>query len=407
MKKRLEPTVENSLRLFSKRLAEFKGESRRGYRKAYSSLQVYLISNYMMGEILNRGMIENWVFDNLMHGLSKNTVGFYLDKVSSLYSSVAHKFNTGKLQLFKDVKIKLKHDAVPTDLSDRISRVVDGMRKKCRRMRVSGKNSLLIDAVRKYGSEEECSICNETQSAVAVIWSCLALGGGVRPDLVKGMLRDVDRNLNILDFCEAAQVDDKERERICKLVADTLYGEEIQWFAMRLRPGVKYDDLISRFASLNGEVSLPELFYPSEEIARRVGRKVVWKGRPVIRDVVFFRHRKSEIYPLFTRIYDLAWCYRQPGNTPGNYASIPAKAMDNFMKAIGLLHSGFDVAPQGEMILSPGDEVIIIDGNSEERARILRKATPDEDGNKIYRVTLLDRNSRWDIGVDARLIRKP
>ena len=110
---------------------------------------------------------------------------------------------------------------------------------------------------------------------------------------------------------------------------------------------------------------------------------------------------------LFTNLYDLAWCYRNPGGNPGSYASIPDKAMEDFKKAIGFLNPDMEITPSGELSLKPGDEIIFINShNMEEHARILKKPTLDEFGHKIYRVTLLNSNGRWDIGVDARLIRK-
>ena len=153
---------------------------------------------------------------------------------------------------------------------------------------------------------------------------------------------------------------------------------------------------------------MPELFYPCEEIANRVGHKVLWKEKPIIRDVVFFKKRKSEIYEMFTKLYDLAWCYRKPGGGIGNYATIPAKAMEDFKRALGMLTPDLEITPAGEMHHKPGDIVVFVNGNNiEEYGRILKKPSIDTDGNKIYRVTLLNSNGHWDIGVDARLLRKP
>lgn len=403
MRKTIEPTLDNVLSLFSKRLGDFELGSRRSYRKAYSSLQVYLIANYPMDTRLEPAVVENWVIDNLIHGLTIKTVTFYLDKISGLYSGVAHKFIGGKESLFKDVKKKLKILPSCLFLSEKIRKCVAKMRNLSRLWREEGKKSALLDRFIDFLHGEG----EEPTESLRYIWGCMALAAGIRPDVVKGVVRKLPRKLSILNFSETATIDDECRQKVMAAVERSLYGEDLQWFAMRLRPGVKYDDLIGRFGMLNGEVKMPELFYPCAEIAKKIGRKVIWEGKPVIRDVVFFKTRKSEIYPLFTKLYDLAWCYRRPG-APGNYAPIPDKAMENFKKAIGILSSDFELAPAGGFDFKPGDEVVVLTEKFiEERGRILKKPSIDEDGNKIFRVTLLDRNSHWDIGVDARLIRKP
>ncbi|MCH5224965.1 MAG: hypothetical protein J1D77_03155 [Muribaculaceae bacterium] len=401
MKKTLEPTLENLLSLFSKRLGEFKGESLRGYRKAYSSFQVYLISNYPLSHKIDENVVENWVCDNIIHGLKSTTLNFYLDKVAALYSGVGHRFAGGKFPIFKNVKKRLKELNLRDGYAQLINGSIERSRKSIQDSDISDDMAWTPDEFLKYIDKGGSS------ADQAYIWGCIALGGGVRPDIVKAILGEVPEQLNFLGLCGAASIDEDERKEVAKIITKSLFGEESQWFALRLRPGVKYEDLILRFTRLNYQIKMPELFYPCEEIARRIGRKVVWKGRPVIRDVVFFKNRRSEIYPMLTRIYDLAWCYRSPGNKPGNYSAIPARAMEDFREAIGILGPEFEVAPTGELNFNPGDEVVVVNGrDSGERGRILKKPTIDEDGNKIYRVVLLDRNTRWEIGVDARLLKK-
>ena len=224
---------------------------------------------------------------------------------------------------------------------------------------------------------------------------------------MKAIIGESPRHFRMLDLCESCELDDKEKEVIREKVNKYLNDETEGWFAMRLRPRVKYQDVVDRFALINNEFQMPELFYPCEEITRRIGRKIVWEGKPVIRDIVFFKEKKSKIYPLFTKLYDLAWCYRSPGGTPGNYAMIPEKAMENFKESIGFLTEDFEIAPAGEMELKPGDEVVILDAQYQDRhGLILKNAQLDENGNKIYRVSLIDSNGHWDIGIDARLLKK-
>lgn len=357
-KTKIAPTLENVLLLFSKRLGDFSGESRRSYQKAYSSFQLYVISHYPLSSPFESSVIENWLIDNLLQRLSRKTVAFYLDKLSSLYTKIGYKLEGGPLPIFKEIKKKLRD----------------------------------LPALNPV---------NENT------WAMKALKAGIPAEKVRGVLKDQNSGMQVLELCDRADVSESEKEEILKIVEKSLQGEESQWFAMRLRPKVNFDLLMNRFGKIQNETRIPELFYPSEEIARMVGRKIVWKGKPVIRDVVFFKTKKSEIYHLFTKIYDLAWCYRNPGGGFGNYAVIPSKAMDDFKNALGILSPDFEVLPAGEMKLKRGDEVIIVNGEyAQERAKILKESPESNDGNKIFRVTLLNSNGHWDIGIDARLLKK-
>ena len=404
MRRKLEiASLGNVLRLFSGRLKEFTGESRRSYQKAYSSFQIYLVGNYSMNVVLENSVIENWVVSNILQGLTRKTISFYLDKISSLYSAIGHKLIGGKGNLFKEVKKKFKDLHWDIDYSKVIKKITSKVRFFNNRCLHQNKDCLIIEKITSF---PEVSPLKE-KSSIKYIWGCIALYSGVHPDIVKGIIGKGADILKLLDFCTDREVSLIERKQASKSVEESLKGEELQWFAMRLRPRAKFERLIERFSEISDEIKLPELFYPSEEIVKRVGHKVVWKGKPIIHDVVFFKSHKSDIYPLFTKIYDIAWCYRTPGGGTGSYAAIPGKAMENFKKSIGLLSADFELAPAGEMGLKPGDKVVIIDGDyTNELAEVLKKPYENEHGNKIYRVTLLNSNGHWDIGIDARLLKK-
>lgn len=401
MKKKLETaTIGNVLRLFSKKLEDYKGESKRSYQKAFSSLQLYTIGNYSMSANFESGVVENWVIDNIIQGLTKKTVSFYLEKISSLYSGIAHRLIGGRESLFKNIKKKLK-EIPATNYSVSINRIVSGIQFMAKE-NSSPRVKRIIEALENFSCTS-----GDVKDSFKNIWGSMALKAGVLPDIVKGVLGSVPKQLEFLNICEPAQISVETCEKANSLVKESLKGEEPQWFAMRLRPKIKFERILERFSLLSDSVKLPELFYPCEEIAKKINRKLVWSGKPVIRDVVFFRTHKNEIYPLFTKLYDLAWCYRTPGGAPGSYAPIPSKAMEDFKKALGFLSPDFEVMPAGEMELKPGDKVIIVNGEyALETAEILKKPIETENGNKIYRVTLLNQNGHWDIGIDARLLKK-
>lgn len=402
-RKKIEPpTLDNLLRLFSRRLDEFSGESKRSYQKAFSSFQVYLISNYSLEDTFDKNVIANWLIYLIISGLSPKTVVFYLEKIAGLYSGVAKYLEGGKQSWFKEIKKELKDFDDFNFSPEFIKRISSRLKLLYQFTRISRADSALIDAV----TDMPVNPGPEVKNSIRSFWGALALHIGIRADMVLGFFGSAPPNLGILSLAAPKELDPEERHSMVRRVALSFRGEQPSWFAMRLRPKVKYETLIQRFATLSGEVPMPELFYPCEEITKKIRRKLVWEGKPVIRDIVFFKIRKSEIYPLFTRIYDLAWCYRNPGGQPGNYASIPPKAMDSFREAIGFLTPDFEVAPSGEMALLPGDKVVILDGDYAMKKATVLKAAEEDDGTKIFRVSLLHNNGHWDIGIDARLLKK-
>lgn len=395
-KKKLEaPTLDNIQKLFSKRLNDFKGESRRSYQKAFSSFQIFLITHYPPSAILDKSMIKNWIIHILSRGLTHKTVTFYLEKIASLYSSIGCNLEGGISPVFKEVKHELKSLNPDVHYACVINTLVETINEDDKKALLESMQSDKAHNALKKDNALKCK------------WIALALKAGLRADQIMSVMNEPPESLEHLTLASQKELTDEERQEVFKTVENYIYGEPMQWFAMRLRPKAKFDQILERFSHLSTSVKIPEIFYPSEEIAKRVGRKVMWKDKPVIHDIVFFRKRKSEIYSLFTNLYDLAWCYRTPGGGAGQYASIPDKAMEEFRKSIDFLSPDFEVAPAGKFDFRAGDEVIVVSGKyMEEHGHILKKAKTDESGNKIYRVSLLHGNGHWDIGIDARLLKK-
>lgn len=397
------PTLENILTLFKHRIRDFKGESQRSYQKALTSFQYYVAGNYSLPhQILNNEIVENWVIDNRIQGLTEKTTAFYLDKIASLYGAIAENCEGEKSSLFKDLKKKLRI----SDFSDNYHATVN----EC----VEALNIL----VKKHGKDKlppifklkkdsiPLSLAKESEN-MRKYWGCLALSCGLPGNLVASILQEIPSSLNILALCRQTFIEEKEREYAFSTVSDALLGEPLQWFAMRLRPTVTFSQLIDRFTKLSKIIKMPELFYPCEEIAIRIGRKIIWKGRPVIRDIVFFKYKITDIYSLFNHIHDMAWCYKNTIEGTAKYAAIPTEAMEDFRKAIGFLGPGYEITAAGEMELKPGDEVVILSGDyARQHAKILKSKSSLDNENVVYRVGLMDQNGHWDIGIDARLLRK-
>lgn len=234
-------------------------------------------------------------------------------------------------------------------------------------------------------------------------WSFAAIKSGLTVSGVYSILGAYPKVFPVISASALSEPNVADKESAIKTVADTFLFNPHNWYAMRLRPRVTVEHIEKRFEILRDDVARPEIFYPSREIAKRIGKKTLFKKEPVIPDIVFFKSRVTDVYPMFLKIGDLAWCYRS-GNGVGAYAAIPRGAMERFQRAIGHFTADYEVGPIGSITLRPGDTVRIIDGTFAGNEGELLKIMEAEEAGVIYRLRLIDdRGVEWRVRVDSRL----
>lgn len=187
-------------------------------------------------------------------------------------------------------------------------------------------------------------------------------------------------------------------------VSALFIDDPLRWYAMRLRPKVRFDDVKSRIDHIEGLSTKPLLFYPLNEIAKKTGKKIIIENKPVINDVVFFRSKVTDILPMFSKIGDLAWCYTTSGRPGSPYAAIPQRNFEKFQEAIGHFTPEYEVAPMGTMIPQAGEKVIFLGGLFSGQEIDISKVE-ENDSSNIYRLCFDTKNGiDWKIGVDKRLV---
>lgn len=183
-------------------------------------------------------------------------------------------------------------------------------------------------------------------------------------------------------------------------------GNALRWYAMRLRPRVRFEEIEARLEQLEGEVNRPQLFYPYDEIAKKTGKKIVMENKPVISDVAFFRCRVTDIFPLFCKIGDLAWCYTSSGRPGSPYAVIPEDNFRKFQETIGHFTSEYRVAPMGTMVPREGEKVVFLGGLFGGQEIDISKVEEAAGASNIYRLSFDSQNGiDWKITVDKRLVK--
>ena len=273
------------------------------------------------------------------------------------------------------------------------------------------------------------------QATLDSLWAYAALRAGIPAGNLVAHLGYIPLGLPILRLsvalCPSATL--REMSEIGKIFLEN----PPQWYAMSLRPGVRFtqichriDQLYSSNAQRITHDAPPELFYPSEEIARVIGKKIVTRKRPFIHSVVFFRAKLTDIGRLFSKIGDLAWCYRQSARPGAPYAHITDAQFRLFQQTIAQFTPDYEVAPTGELELNEGDRVEILGGLfagheatmegivkedthgeyiSEpivERAAGLSQGEKQNAKGVVYRLNIIgDNGIEWRINVNSRLLK--
>lgn len=175
-----------------------------------------------------------------------------------------------------------------------------------------------------------------SRSDITALWIALAIKAGMDLRTIRNVLPTVPLQFKALTLLEKVPVtEDEKREVICK-VADFVNSNALRWFVMKLRPRVTFDEVNDSIRQkFPGNSFKVELFYPTHAIYKRKGKKTVRKDIPYVPDILFFRTRQDRVQRLFSKIGDLAWCYKWSNTPESGYSTISQEDMRHFQQAIG------------------------------------------------------------------------
>lgn len=237
---------------------------------------------------------------------------------------------------------------------------------------------------------------------LAGAWLRAGLALGLEPELLLACLDKRTVPGPVPELCGPEPTDEYTRLRVKIAVGHSFVDNPLRWYAMRLRPGVKFDHVVARLEAIESGLRPEQTFYPYREIARRTGKKLTFEQQPFIADVVFFQSPATSVRPLFAQIGDLAWCYTTTGRPGGTYAAIPNSSFLIFQRTIAQFTPEYQIAPAGTLAPRPNERVVVMGGLfSGQTATIRAIDTP----NTLYRLNLVGTNGiEWRLSVDPRLL---
>ncbi|MCM1142167.1 MAG: hypothetical protein NC453_26655 [Muribaculum sp.] len=264
---------------------------------------------------------------------------------------------------------------------------------------------LIGDMLRNHG----LLLSSNPDDTTFSLWAYLAMSCGVSASDTSACIAPRNKNVPITRFAVPSELTETHIKEIREKIETTLNHNPLHWYAMHLRPRVEYKNLTDRLSEK--EISLDEIYYPMEDVIRRVGKKKIFESQPVISWLVFFRSRVTALNKLYKEIGDLAWGYRYLPDFKSPYAVISDSEIRYYQESIGTLSPGTSILRDDEVVFNEGDYLVVLGGPLNGRHAIFvseKKSKDNSAGEKIvYRVKLAcGTNANWIVDRDPNLVRK-
>ncbi|MCM1429795.1 MAG: hypothetical protein NC097_08395 [Clostridium sp.] len=431
--------------------------SRLNYGKAVKCFETFAGTYTYSSDFPSQQFLADWLLNMRMRGISPKTATHYLDIVSALYRETVKDPNPENLNIFRQFKVQAKQttsskkncpidnrlfykllaiinspsvnyqlsaDILLYSLLNRACPLAEVAKVKVKEIEnpsdtiseIVNRNS---DANRKYlfpldqskltakqltGNVERkiqtlfavnnLPVIESIDNTIRLIWTYAALKCGIPGSEIIAMIGEIADGIPELRLCTPAEISSERQRALTKTINTLFSNNPVHWYAMKLRTRVEFKDVENRIKYLDERTLRPEFFYPLDEIRKRIGKKIIKETQPVIKDIVFFKLRVTDIFPLFCKIGDLAWCYTTTGRPGGDYAPIPRSSFNRFQETIGHFTPEYEIAPIGGFEPKEGETVVMINGPLAHYQFEIEKAPAR--GNVIYQLNMVGSNGfQW------------
>lgn len=241
-----------------------------------------------------------------------------------------------------------------------------------------------------------------------LLWAFAAISCGVSASDVAACVAPRNKRIPVTSFVTPSELDETRKVEIRSMVESTLANNPVRWYAMHLRPHVGFDELTDRVRERG--ISLDEIYYPMEDVLRKVGKKKIFESRPVISWLVFFRSRVTFLNRLFKEVGDLAWGYRYLPDFRSPYAVIGDSEIRYYQQSLGTLTPSTQLLDDDDVKFNEGDYLVILGGPMNGRHGVFiaeKKEKGEASGRVVFRISLAGGNNvNWEVNWDPRLVKK-
>lgn len=204
-----------------------------------------------------------------------------------------------------------------------------------------------------------------TQKTILSLWMAKARKCGVKLADLRQMVDIIPGEYEYLRFIKGSRLTKEEVKSIKHRVAESFAPSGKRWYAIKLRRGVDYDMFAEYIKTVcTGYYDDRLLFYPQQEIARRVEKKIVTTSKPVIPDVVFTYVNPRHVREMDALIKSerLGYVFRFTTDADSDFSVIDTRSMTGFQNMIGIFTPDIKVELTEESPVGLGREVIITGG---------------------------------------------
>ncbi len=197
----------------------------------------------------------------------------------------------------------------------------------------------VVKVISEYLSDRGIRFENPfTPRTIVSLWTVKARESGVTlPDL-KSVLDIIPTEYEYMKYVRASGLTDERKLSVKKGVAEAFSPTEDRWYAMKLRRGVSFDDVMNlvHTESPNNFQKII-FFYPKRTTVKRVGKKMVKDMVPYIEDVLFLKIKQTHIVEIdrIVKHEGRGWIFRQTNSPNSDYSVIDRRAMRTFQRAVG------------------------------------------------------------------------
>lgn len=176
----------------------------------------------------------------------------------------------------------------------------------------------------------------QVREEITAIWVAAAMKCNIDIAEIRSIIPSVPYRYRALSLIQKKELsEDRKHEIICR-VADSINDNTPRWFVMKLRKRISLDDIKDKVEQeLPGRLATMELYYPTRTVTKKVGRRIHKDEIPYIPDMLFFRTQYNKVGSLFSKIGDIAWCFKVSQLPDSKYYVIPHEEMSNFQKCVG------------------------------------------------------------------------
>lgn len=239
-----------------------------------------------------------------------------------------------------------------------------------------------------------------SRDSITSLWIAAAAKAGIPVTDIRSVITSVPAEYPSLSLVSPTPLTDERRFKILQKVADNINDGSSKWFVMKMRQGINPENIREAIKQHFGNHYDNMLFfYPSHTVVSRdkTGRKIK-NEQPYLPSILFFKLRKDKVAELFSKIGDIAWCYKWTNSPDSPYSTISQQEMKAFQRHIG------SFSPDIRMELVPRttaltvDQTVRINGGMMENHIGVIRSVKNSNGTRTYTLDISEKiSATWTV----------